>query len=193
MEGCAGRRYAVNDAIVMWLFAVVALELKHRAPKAHTMLVRTSQALRLEVHKPLALCLQALALSPNSVMVCKLAPKAGSKLMPSAQLTLLETSHGVQLEQLARGCWFATRCLQLPAADAWNQTPVLLPELMGRTWGCGAGNCGDSLGDGCALRAPLLINLSPGSCRACISKIMNCACDASTVVVVTGECGVSAQ
>ena len=35
----AGRRYAVNDAIIMWLFAVVALELKHRAPKAHTMLV----------------------------------------------------------------------------------------------------------------------------------------------------------
>ncbi|KAK9840778.1 hypothetical protein WJX81_004136 [Elliptochloris bilobata] len=30
--------YAVNDAIIMWLFAVVALELKHRAPKAHTML-----------------------------------------------------------------------------------------------------------------------------------------------------------
>ena len=35
-----GGRYAVNDAIIMWLFAVVALELKHRAPKAHTMLVR---------------------------------------------------------------------------------------------------------------------------------------------------------
>ena len=30
----------MNDAIIMWLFAVVALELKHRAPKAHTMLVR---------------------------------------------------------------------------------------------------------------------------------------------------------
>jgi len=33
--------YAVNDVVVMWLFAVVALELKHRAPKAHTMLART--------------------------------------------------------------------------------------------------------------------------------------------------------
>ncbi len=32
--------FAVNDAIIMWLFAVVALELKHRAPKAHTMLAR---------------------------------------------------------------------------------------------------------------------------------------------------------
>ena len=40
----AGRRYAVNDAIIMWLFAVVALELKHRAPKAHTMLVRCNGA-----------------------------------------------------------------------------------------------------------------------------------------------------
>ena len=34
----------MNDAIIMWLFAVVALELKHRAPKAHTMLVRRSGA-----------------------------------------------------------------------------------------------------------------------------------------------------
>ncbi len=109
--------------------------------------------------------------------------------MRSAQLTLLKTSYGVQLEQLAMGCWFVMRYLQVPAAEALNQTPILPPELMCRTWGCVAGNCGDSLGDGCALRAPPLINLSPGSCRASTSNIMNCACDESTVVVVTGECG----
>ena len=31
-------RYAVNGATTVALFAVVGLELKHRAPKAHTML-----------------------------------------------------------------------------------------------------------------------------------------------------------
>ena len=30
--------YATNGAVIVTLFAVVALELKHRAPKAHTML-----------------------------------------------------------------------------------------------------------------------------------------------------------
>ena len=31
-------RFAANDAAIVFIFAVIALELKYRAPKAHTML-----------------------------------------------------------------------------------------------------------------------------------------------------------
>ncbi|KAK9816495.1 hypothetical protein WJX72_001008 [[Myrmecia] bisecta] len=39
LYGAAGSMYyAVNDCLIIWLFAIMALELKHRAPKAHTIL-----------------------------------------------------------------------------------------------------------------------------------------------------------